>query len=379
MREPLVGIDRIRRDQAITACCLAAAAVGDSDLPAARRGRLLMDCLGALIAAHRMGRGPSMAQFRSGLGRPVRHLLPDDLPAGRIGDVVLLDSAGQLSDEARDLCVEHLVPSAAVDEHWSWARVSAEQEERRVYETLRRLREKDYTRARGLLVKVPAGELGSLRRRWDGLLGQLGLYEPISGWTWCQLRGYWFACPVCRWPMRVRAGAVWDVRCEAHARDGVIYTCAVGEQAGRVPKLQPAGARAAAVRAMPATADHYAVSRTVWRYMTLPGLLECELRDYARSLKATVTMWPHKDRYDLRISLHRKVWKVDAKAWVSAVKLGDALRETEPAEPGLIIVIPEHQHGSRELLQHMIGRQGYRVLTASGLKAELDKADVARR
>src|SRR6266581_6283736 len=139
MREPLTGIDRTRRDRSITACSLAAAAVGDIDLPAARRGRLLMDCLGVLIAAHRTGRGPSMAQFRSGLSRPVRHLLPDDLPAGRIGDVVLLDSAGQLSDEARDLCVEHLVPSAAVDEHWSWAQVSAEQEERRVYATLRRL------------------------------------------------------------------------------------------------------------------------------------------------------------------------------------------------------------------------------------------------
>ncbi len=111
----------------------------------------------------------------------------------------------------------------------------------------------------------------------------------------------------------------------------------------------------------------------------LPGLLECELRDYARSLKATVTMWPRKDRYDLKIRLHRRVWKLDAKAWVSAVKLGDALRETEPAEPGLIIVIPDHQHGSRELLQDMIGRQGYRVLTASGLKAELDKVNEARR
>jgi len=89
-------------------------------------------------------------------------------------------------------------------------------------------------------------------------------------------------------------------------------------------------------------------------------------------------MWPHKDRYDLKITLNGRAWKVDAKAWASVTKLGDALKDTEPAEPGLIIVIPDHQRNSRELLQKMIQRQGYRVQTASGLMAELDEAKAGR-
>lgn len=372
MKTALSDIDRVRRDQAVTACCLAAAAVSDEALPPGRQGKLLTDCLGVLASAHRMTAPPSMAEFRRGLAGPLRLLLPGDIPADEVGDLVLLDEAGQLHDEALDLGLEHLVPRAAWDEHWSWARVNAEQEERRVYEMLRRLPPKEYTRVRGRLVRHASGELTRLRRVWDGMLGQLDLYEPISTWQWCQVRGYWFACPLCRWPMRVsQSGAVREVRCEAHARDGVIYTCNPDRMTNRAPQLQPAGAAATAVRAKPATAEHLALTRTTWRYMTLPGLLECGLQDHARSLGARVSMWPHKDRYDLKITLGRRMWKVDAKAWASVTKLGDALKDIDPAEPGLIIVIPDHQRNSRELLQWMIGRRGYRVLTAAGLIAEL--------
>ena len=339
-----------------------------------------MDCLGVLTSTHRAAGAPSMAEFRRGLAGPLRLLLPGDIPANEAGDLVLLDEAGQLRDEALDLGREHLVPRAAWDEHWSWARVSAEQEERRVYEVLRRLPAKEYARVRGLLIRHASGELTRLRRVWDGMLSQLDLYEPISTWSWCQIRGYWFACPLCRWPMRVSgAGMVREVRCEAHARDGVIYTCTPDRVADRPPRLHPAGAAATPVRATPATAEHLALARTTWRYVTLPGLLECELRDQARSLGARVTMWPHKDRYDLKISLRGRVWKVDAKAWASVTKLGDALKDADPTEPGLIIVIPDHQKNGRELLQKMIGQRGYRVLTGSGLIAELTDGEAGRR
>src|SRR5262249_53145949 len=160
-------------DRSITACCLAAAAMSDESLPGGRRGKLLMDCLGVLAAAHQAGCAPTMAQFRGGLSGPLRSLLPGDLQLGELGDLVLLDGSGQLADETLDLCVEHLVPRAALDEHWSWARVSAEQEERRTYEILRRLPAKDYSRVRELLVKHASGELTRLRRVWDGMLAQL--------------------------------------------------------------------------------------------------------------------------------------------------------------------------------------------------------------
>ena len=342
-----------------------------------RRGKLLMDCLGVLAAAHAPGCAPSMAQFRIGLHGRLRALLPDDLPVGALGDVELLDSDGQLADEAHDLYVEYAMPISALDGHWSWAKVSAELEERRIYEKLRRLPEREYTEARGLIVKHVSGELSVIRKAWDGKLTQFNLYEPVSAWTGHQIRGYWFACPTCRWPMRVeRRGGVFEVRCEAHARDGVKYSCDIDDRPGRAPQLQPAGAGAKAVRAVPATADHLALSRIAWRYVALPGLLECELRDFAKGLKARVTMWPHKDRYDLRIVLGGQTWKVDAKAWADVQKLGEALQKeaenpAKPTEPGLIIVIPDHQAAGRDMLHHMIKGLEYRALTAQGLKNEL--------
>lgn len=376
----LIDSARHRRNQAITACCLAAAAAGDNALSGDRCGKLLMNCLGALTAVYRVGQAPSLAEFRRGLARPLRELLPPDVAADGVGDHVLLDPNGHLSDEARDLCVEHFVPTAALEAHWSWARVSAEQEERRIYQQLRRLRAADYTRARELFVDRPAGELRDLRRAWDQLWGKFDHYEPISDWTWCQARGWWFGCPVCHWPMRVKeSGQILLVHCEAHLHDGISYTCQPDGPADRPPRLQPAGANADIVDAVPATRDHLAVTRTAWRYVTLPGVLECNLRDYARAAGASVDMWPHKDRYDLKIALGREIWRVDAKAWASPVGLGEALLEAEPPALPLIIVIPDHQKSSREMLHHMIGGRGYTVLTAAGLKAQIDQAKEAAR
>jgi hypothetical protein len=367
-------IDRQRRDQAVTACCLAAAAEADRQLTAGRRGKILMDCLGVLAASFH-GTAPGMAEFRAGLRQPLKHLLPPDLMLADLVDTVLISPAGHLHDDAVDLCVEHCVPRAAIDEGWSWARVSAEREERRTFEILRRLPAKEYSKARERLVKHTAGTRDRLRTVWDGLLGQLDLYEPIAGMHWAHVRGYWFGCPVCRWPMRAHeCGSAFEVRCDAHGRDGVVYTHAANDRPDGRPKLAPIGVHATPVSAVPVTSEHLALTRPNWRYMTLPGLLECQLRDTAKAAGGSVVMWPHKDRYDLRIKLGDKVWKVDAKAWASVIKLGEALRETLPAEPGLVIVIPEHQSSSIELLHRMIRHQGYRVLTPAGLYSELAKA-----
>ncbi|MEU6025326.1 hypothetical protein [Micromonospora sp. NPDC047134] len=315
-----------------------------------------------------------MAQFRRGLRGRLGELLPSEVRVDGLGDVVLLDEQGLLTDEARDLAVEHLVPSAAFEEHWPWARVATEQEERRIYEVLRRLPQDEYARARELLVESPAGDLRKLRRTWDKLWGRIEPYEPIVEWSWCQLRGFWFPCPTCAWPMRVTVrGAIADIRCEAHARSGVSYTCSVDGSSDRAPVLHPAGHAAERVRGVHATTECRAVSRAVWRYVTLPGKLECELRDHARDAGAEVTMWPHKDRYDLKIKLRNKAWKVDAKAWVSPLALADALRDKEPPEPGLIIVIPDHQRSSAPMVAEAIRPAGYRLMTMNDIKVEIDK------
>ena len=46
---------------AITACCLAAAAVGDTDLARRKQGRALTSCLGVLSSTYAVRRAPTMA------------------------------------------------------------------------------------------------------------------------------------------------------------------------------------------------------------------------------------------------------------------------------------------------------------------------------
>lgn len=363
---------RQRRDQAISACCLAAAAVADPALPPIKQGKALMAALGVLLATYRERPSLSMAEFRRGLRGPLRGLLPRDIRAGALADVTLLTDDG-LQADVMDVGLEHLVPQQALAEHWPWARVQSEQQERRAFEALRRLSAEDYVRARRLLVEAVSGEIGALRRSWERP-AELELYEPIEGQSWRLIRGHWFPCPRCRWPMRVSLKRnLCDVRCEAHARDGYVYTSS-GELDGRgAPQLEAAGPRDAPA-AIPATDDYLALKRDVWRYMTLPGLLELELEAEALALGATVEMWPHKDRYDLRISLRKNEWKIDAKAWASVMKLSEVLSERSPAEPGLLIVIPNHQHAEREFLNTRIRKHGYRALTQSGLIKELRRA-----
>lgn len=371
-------LNRQRRDQAISACCLAAAAVVDPELPPLQRGHALIAALGVLQATYRDRRSMlSMEAFRRGLHGPLGALLPEDIRAGALADVTLLDD-DQLNAEAMDVGIEHLVPQQALAEHWPWARLLSEQHERKTYETLRRLSADDYVRARRLLVTSASGEVGALRRTWDRL-GSLDFYEPIEEQRWRQIRGFWFACPCCAWPMRVsRKGPLFDVRCEAHSRDGYFYTADGDLDTRGVPHLEATGRRDPPTPT-PATGDHLALKRAVWRYVTLPGLMELDLEVKACELGATVEMWPHKDRFDLRIELAGHLWKVDAKVWASVTKLSDALSDDAPAEPGLLIVIPDHQRAERDFLDSRIKKLGYRTLTFSGLIKELRNARRATR
>jgi hypothetical protein len=363
------------RDSVIMAACAAASAVADpavGDRDAAAR---LMECLGVVSAAFPIGMAPSLGDFRRKLGEPLRNLLPSGLDPGPVGDMVLLDTAGRLRDEADDLCQEHFVPVAALEEHWSLSRIRAEQEEQQLYRELRSLGPARYVTGRELLVGLPAGELRALRRAWDDLWPRFGGYRPVTEMGRVQVEGWWFPCPTCRWPMRADAatGGVWRVRCEAHAARGVAYTTRPADWRGR-PALAAAGKDAGHVEGQPATADHLAVSRPVWRYVTLPGILETGLRDHAEALGAEVSMWPNLDELDLVIRLGGKTWRIDAKAWASPVALAQALLASEPPAQLLHIVIPDHQRPARSALNDMLKGRRMTALTARDMKTLLDRA-----
>lgn len=363
------------RDSVVMAACVAASAVTDSGVPDRQKAARLMECLGVVSAAFPIGTAPSLGEFRRLLREPLKRLIPPGLDPGSVGDVVLLDTAGRLCDEAEDICREHFVPVAALAERWSLSRLRAEQEEQRLYRSLRSLGPDGYVRARELLVGFPAGEVRVLRRKWDDLWPRFGDYAPVADLGGVQVDGWWFPCPACRWPMRMEAatGGVWRVRCEAHAARGIAYTTRPADWSGR-PALAAAGKQASEVEGQPATADHLAVSRAVWRYVTLPGIVETDLRNHAQQLGAEVAMWPNLDEFDLLIVLGGKSWRVDAKAWASPAALAQALLAAEPPRQHLEIVIPDHQRSACAALNDMLAGRHMTARTVSDMRRLLERA-----
>jgi hypothetical protein len=335
-----------------------------------------MDCLGALAAVYPLGAAPGLGEFRARLHAPLRDLLPPEADRRGLGDLILLGADGQLADAAWDLALEHYLPSVALEQHWPWERVRAEQEEQRLFGELRRLSAAEYARARRLLIDHPAGQLGALRRAWDQLWPTLGNYGPIAPSS--QLEGWWFPCPMCHWPMRIeQSGAVRRIRCEAHGRDGVVYTTAPQRWKGGRPLLERSGRNAPHVLEQPASRDHLAVSRAVWRYVTLPGVLERELADYAQRCGATVDMYRDHDAYDLHIEIGPRIWRLDAKDWASPIKLIESLRHRDEAGDAPTIVIPDSQRRDLDLLKQVLRK--LRVRTAGQVRRELRVAARGKR
>ncbi|GAU71328.1 hypothetical protein SSP35_34_00130 [Streptomyces sp. NBRC 110611] len=366
---------------------MAAAAESDPLLPPARRAAALMDCLAVLRAAHPPERAAQigMGEFRRGLRGPLGGLLPPaSETADRFDALELFDADGLVRDAVQDLCREHLVPHVALQRHWSWARVRAEQEERRLYEILRRLSPEEYRLARALLGKHTAGPVRRLRRAWDRLWMRFDFFEAISDWPWCQLDGWWYPCPQCHWPMRVaQHAATVDVRCEAHAARGVHYRRTPGPAGAGPPELVSTGKKATSVQGLPASTEHLALVRPVWRYGVLPTLMELDLRDELRDLPhVRVEMWPGElrpDEYDLHITVAvpgRRIqnFRVDAKAWESVVALGNALMEREPPPYPLTIVLPDHQDHERHYLAARLRGRRITVTTLSRLVRRVKKA-----
>jgi hypothetical protein len=162
---------------------MAAAAEADPQLQPVRRAAMLMDCLAVLRAAHPAVDAAQwgMGEFRRALRCPLAPLLPaQDAPGDGLGAVCLFDGDGLVRDALQDLCREHLVPQAALERHWPWARMRAEQEERRLFEVLRRLEPQEYRHARALLAESPAGPVRVLRRAWDRLWMRFDFFEAVS-------------------------------------------------------------------------------------------------------------------------------------------------------------------------------------------------------
>ena len=381
------------RMRALRACALAAAAFADRSLTPSRRAEILMEAHGMLMAAHGPGRFPSFGEFRRGLYGPIEDMLPRSAVGLRL-QVTLLSDDGELHPMTRDLLLEastrvdteaqglaHEMAQLSAVFHAAARvgvasgpqRVLAEVVQRTVFEALRKGGRDSYRTGRERLIRDPAMPLTRLRR--DDGLASLDIYGPIPRSR--HANGWWAPCPGCKWPMTVEFVRGTNVySCPEHRRDlGAEY--AFGVEGSR-RTLHPTR-DALETPELQAIDDWRTVPYPVWRYVTIPGLLELALKDDLDKLGADVELWPFTDLYDLDVRvgarLHRRV---DVKAWSSPHDLVTALANEE-IQAADTIVVPDHQEPYVSFLQEGLRTANLTVWTASMLRMKVEAALKGRR
>jgi hypothetical protein len=374
-------------DRVITAAVRAAYAwsVRQSE-PRAQREVARM--LGVVMEAVGPGRGPvTTAEFINALQRPLGELLLADGQSSQdtIGAAVLLDGDGRLTDDALEVAGEHVAevlasadPASGWLPSWTWMR--AEQVERRAFDRLLEAGDAGaYVASRRVLVERPAGTERQVLDDLDRLGGRpTAPYGPISPDQRLDAgssgEGWWWPCPVCRWPMRVRETSV---AC-TYSPHRALYL--IDLRKGGAPRLVARGElapRQGPGRGVPpppaalALEGAVSVERAVWRYIVVPGVTEVGLYERLRAVAGThVELWPHKDLYDLHVEAGGQQWKVDVKEYRSPTRLITALQERPPAAD--VVVLPDSHDWQRQTVKAAL--PNLRVLSAAGLLRDVRRA-----
>jgi len=210
------------RSRVMTAAAMAAQALTDTEQPPDGRLRTLMDAHGRILAA----RGPlsplTFSNFRDLLTQDLASLLPDGVPAEEMQDVRLITEDGQFEEDLYDLQQEQRLVMRALAKATRGGRsvngehLDEEMDQERVYASLKKgLNQAAYVDGRRTLIETPAGPDKELRKlRISSSVADF--YRPITHAA--MFDRWWFACPICRWPMKitirtVRGRRTGDVRC----------------------------------------------------------------------------------------------------------------------------------------------------------------------
>jgi hypothetical protein len=391
------AVQELDEDQraALDACVVAALALSSSEGEAQGQMRLLMECHGRYVRSFGVvEQAPSYEVFTRRLrGSRVADLLPGRPQGSVLGKLWLLDDDGMPSLALHRLAVEasehgHQAPGIGADiRHLhsllravgmlpvssGLSRISGETVQHAVFRALRGAGFEAYTRGREAMVRMPVLTRRALSR--NTALVELGAYTGISPTR--QFGGLWAACPMCRWTMRAtyRPNGVVDVECEdeRHSLLGSRYRAEPAAVEGW--RLAPCGELRTVPELLPVE-GYVALPYALWLWVTLPGLLEVELRDRLVALGAEVRLWPFGDAYDLHVARpgRSRAWRVDVKTWADPYGLAQKLRE-DPEGPGeLCFVVPEHLRGYLPLLRRVVRGSGARVLTDADLVAEVEGA-----
>ena len=388
------------RHMVMTAAAMAAKALTDTEAPPDARLRTLMEAHGRILAARSPGMPLAFGVFRSLLTGDLSALLPETVPAEEMDGVRLITADGEFEEDHFDLQLEQRVVLRALAKTTREGRAAsteileAEMDQDRVYSALKkRMDQEAYVHGRSSLIRTPAGSDKDLRRL--NLPSSVAeFYRPISfDAIWDR---WWFACPVCRWPMRItvhagRGGSrTGSVRCfhRPHTAWGAAFTFRIPDL-GRPPVLvpgSPPGRPAAAEHTVlfpdttgqvpePVPAEgHKALARGVWRWTTVPGLVEVALYDalVARGLGAQ--LWPDLDAYDLCVRVDAQgggeEFRIDVKDYTSAILLAKKVQaDSGDAGGANWLVVPDYRESSLPLLGAVCGEFGLRAATAGGIGA----------
>lgn len=392
------------RHRVLAAAAMAAHALTDTEQPPEGRLRTLMDAHGRILAA----RGPFMpltfSVFRDLLTGDLARLLPDGLPPEEMEGVRLVTPDGEYDDDLYDLEQEQRLVLRTLAKSVRGGRpatgdgLEAEMDQERVFAALRKRQDQTaYVLGRRALIETPAGPDGQLRKlKLPSSVADF--YRPIThGATYDR---WWFACPVCRWPMRItidgsRGVKTGSVRCfhKPHAELGAAFHFKV-PGAGKLPSLIPAApppprppgnasvlfpdVRGRIPEALPVD-GHKALVRGVWRWTTIPGLVEVALYQALEARGLKPVLWPDLDAYDLHVETgsgtRKAAFQIDVKDYSNAMLLAKKVQaDGGDAGGAQWLVVPDHHAPGVPLLTKVCGEFGLSVATAGEVGALICQA-----
>jgi REase associating with pPIWI_RE len=342
--------DRLSRAAVVTACVQAANVWFESSDSLGSRWRRVAELHGVVGLAHvtHDGRLLPLAEFVRGLEGRLADVLPGAFREE--SDQFPLVEDGELSEAAFDVLRENLAPSATAQRvaEWEWETLSAEKIQGWLYGRLLETgSQAGYEAARLAVINHAAGELVAINDVIKQVaLPREGLYEPIPAWAWVAHGGerYWFACPLCGWPMRFQLDRV---SCRYPPHTQVLGSLRVWWGRAGTPQVGAARRGAQPEAEARPVEEHVCLVHPVWRYSTIPGLAE---RDLARELAAIggieVQLWPQTDAYDLRILVAGTTWerRGDVKDYADPGRLAGALSSKRSLRDSrMVIIVPLHR------------------------------------
>ncbi|MEV7970693.1 hypothetical protein AB0O34_32595 [Sphaerisporangium sp. NPDC088356] len=389
------------RHTVMAAAALAAQALTDAEAPPEHRLRTLMESHGRIMAA----RGPShpltFAEFRELLTGDLNLLLPGEVPAEEMQGVRLITGDGQFDDDLYDLEAEQRLVLRTLSRLTRGGRsangddLEAEMDQERAYAGLKKAMDQTvYVEGRKALIDHPAGPVSKLRKLpLPSSVRQFYTDIPHAA----VFDRWWFACPVCEWPMRVtlqqtRGGRSGSVQCfhRPHRDFGAKYHFKIPADGG-APKLVPAASAPVArsgndkvlfptVHGVTPQAtlvkDHAALTRGVWRWTTVPGLVEVALYEALKARGLAPVLWPDLDSYDLQIEVAgtggKTQFRIDLKDYSHPLLLAQKIQADKGDAGGADwLAVPDYRASSLPLLSRVCSEFGLSVSTAGDLGAKI--------